>query len=332
MASVLTCSTNLETSECFDYCMNNTNQCQEILKNYCFNADSSNPFTAKIFTSESCNLLTQNIMSITPNTQLLDSAMNNFCVGVLRVNGENLEDYTQGKDAMINQKIKNLCGCHLSPEIYMNYYNSLVERYPSIASKNIHPKCLFTPCGYGNSYKTPDIKRAQMYTTICPAVNCVNYIKITGSGTIDTLNIIQNGSCFNYVSEIENCNTDTDCESNRSCINNVCTSPENVGLSCINDGNCEQGNKCYNNTCRPNNYCENNIDCGIESKCYKNTCSPIEICESDKDCLLNYICKDGKCMNPQESRNKAIIPIGIGVLALILVIIIAVSIFVFQSK
>jgi hypothetical protein len=247
------------------------------------------------------------------------------------VNGENLEDYTMGQDSILNEKIRNICGCHLSPEIYTNYYNSLIERYPSIVNKNIAPKCLFTPCGYGNSYKTQDIKLSDTYGTICPSVNCVNYIKINGSGIIDTLNILQNGECFNYVSEIKNCNTDVECETNQKCISNVCTSPENAGVSCITDDNCEQGNKCYFNTCRESNYCENNVDCGIEQKCYKNRCSEIEICETNDDCLLNYICEDGKCTNPEESKNKTIIPIGISILVFILIVIIIVSIFVFRS-
>jgi hypothetical protein len=310
------CSANLDYQGCFDYCLKNPTQCEQILQNFCFTN------SAKILTNENCNLLTQNLIStrISPN---LDNIITNFCRNSLNVTGDNLENYTQGQDVEYDNKVKNLCACHLTPDIYTNYYNSLLEKYPSIGDKKIDPKCLFTPCGYGNSFKSSDLK-TDNFGTICPAVNCVNLIKITGSGTIDSLNILQNGACFNYVSEIKNCNNTTDCPTGQSCINNVCNSPENIGVNCIRNADCLEGNKCYKNLCKPLNYCEGNIDCGIEQKCYKNTCSPLDICEKDDDCFLNYKCNNGKCINPDENRNKTIvIPVGISVIIFLLVVIIA---------
>ena len=318
MANVNTCSSNLDSPGCFDYCLKNPSECQQILRNFCFGT------SARIFSNENCNLLTQNLTS-TRMSSNLDNTITNFCISVLDVNGENIENYTQGDDVDYDSKVKNLCACHLSPEIYTNYYNSLLEKYPSIADKNIDPKCLFTPCGYGNSFKSSDLK-TDNFETICPSVNCVNMIKITGQGTIDNLSILQNGACFNYVSEIKNCNNTVDCPGGQTCIRNICTSPDNIGVSCIRNTDCDQGKKCYKNLCKPVNYCEGNIDCGIEQKCYKNTCSALDICEKDDDCFLNYKCNNGKCINPDENRNKTIIiPSGIGIIVfLILVIIVSV--------
>lgn len=328
--NVNSCSSNLESQVCFNYCLNNPNECEQILGNYCFNEVVDDPLSARIFTSESCNLLTKNIMSTRQNSTL-HNKISNFCVGWLSVNGENFENYTNGSNLELDNKIRDLCSCHLSPEVYTNYYNSLIEKYPSIQNKNIHPKCLFPSCGYGTSYKTQDIKLSN-FQTICPSVNCVNLIKITGNGTIDNLNILSNGECFNYVSEIRNCRSASDCQENQKCINNVCVQPTDIGISCFKDDDCEEGNKCYKNLCRPISYCESNVDCGIETKCYKNICSPLDICEKDNDCFLNYKCNNGKCINPEENKNRIIIPTGIGIIVFIIIIIFIFSIYVLKSK
>jgi hypothetical protein len=322
MANQTSCSKNLDSDECLDYCLKNKNECSEIVKNYCFSI--IDPINSNVFTSENCQLLIKEMIS----TQLvspIDNILNNFCMNQLQVDSTNIDDYLQN-GTLKSQQIKELCACFMDQNVYLNYYNSLVEKYPSIIEKGIGVKCLYPICAYGNQYKSNDIKEA------CPELNCINYVKITGSGTIDQLNLVQNERCFNYIEEVKNCYLDTDCSSDQLCVRNICYDKSTFGKVCINNSSCESGDKCYRNKCKPNNYCEGNMDCDLDQKCIKNTCSKIDICETDQDCFLNYKCINEKCINPEEIKNRLTIQIGTGIIIAIIVLILIVMIVIIIKK
>lgn len=323
MSNKITCSSNLDSNDCFNYCINNKNDCPEIVQNYCFS--NINPINSKVFTSENCQLLIKDMISSEIESPI-DNILNNFCIYELRVNGDNIDNYIED-NVIESQKIRDLCACFMDQNVYINYFNSLVEKYPSIIDKATNPKCLFPACAYGNQYKSNDIKGG-----VCPELNCINYVKITGSGTIEQFDLIQNEKCFNYIKEVKNCLIDRDCGTNQSCVYNICYDNSEVGKVCSNNNNCEVGNKCYKNSCKPNNYCESNIDCGIGQKCLQNTCTSIDLCQLDDDCFLNYKCENGKCINPEEIKNRLTIQIGTSIIILIIVLIIISMIIIIIKK
>jgi len=93
-------------------------------------------------------------------------------------------------------------------------------------------------------------------------------------------NEVQDGTIENRVM----CNQDLDCEINTSCLNGVCTAPQESGAYCEFGNHCKEGTVCISNVC-------------------ETLRKESEECEDHRICIESLTCVDHKCAEPLPERS-----------------------------
>jgi hypothetical protein len=312
------CTTNLESSICQRYCNETPSLCVQPAINYCF--DGTLSYSSKLLTSSFCpnfiqTVLSRNDLEGSPNL-IIDNKINQLCKG-LGVTPSNYKNITQGgtNDLELDAKVRDLCACHFDQEVYDNFYDQVIQKYPVLAGIATK-QCLFPECTGSSRYKSFKM----LGSNVCPSISCINVATINNNGTIDgPLTIEQTNVCKVLVGEGTGpqCTTNIDCPTNYKCLLNQCIP---VG-QCLTSSDCDPSEKCIQGTCKPIDSCVVSRDCLNGKKCLQGTCVEQSVCFKDEDCPDGLVCTNKVCSPKTTTLPWIIGGVSGGVVVLLLLIL-----------
>ena len=306
------CTTDINSDACFTYCSSDINRCLPTLLSQCFNMIT--PFDSKIFRSYNCYAPLQYYFSTSSNTSVADTKLIDFCGKIPGLNASTYLNYTNGSEPNLDNRIRDICACHLPASVYTNFGSSLLNEVSFL--QGVNPKCYFPGCGAVNLYKPSDM-------TGCPSTNCLNFSSITGTGVINgPISVSATGVCEGFDTR-NTCMSDSQCSASEKCYRNKCI-PKNT---CRTNGDCGTGSqKCYQNVCIPSYYCTPEMPLESSYKCYQGQIKEKSYCQVDGDCTNGLTCKNNICTSYNTTSNTIMDYIwwivgGVGLLLGVLLII-----------
>lgn len=310
------CSDFLDNPICINYCLNNIDDCIPGNIKYCIN--NSQPLNSKILdASSNCYSIISAYYSRNPDRPqiLYDDAFTKLCSN-LQVNPSNYKTYT-GTNAIIDNRIREICACHLNPAVYDNYYQELTENVEVLQSLNLGTKqCLFPECSTSQFRSS-----ATLGNNACKNV-CLNVFNLKANGTFEELTIEQKNECQDIVRPIERCIDDSSCSEGKVCRNGICE------RGCNDDSGCQTYEKCIEGICEPFEICEFDYQCPSNKTCITGECILRGKCNTDNDCDNGFVCISGFCSQKEGIPRWAIgTIIGVGIFVVLLVIFIIYFIF-----
>jgi hypothetical protein len=222
-------------------------------------------------------------MATYQNKTQYDSAITNLCSN-LGVNASNYTNYTNGSEPSLDRNIKELCACHLQPEVYQNFWQSITNELTFLSNSSFSPKCYFPACGAINLYKPGDM-------TGCPSINCLNFTSLTGTGVVNGLISITGANQCEQFDQRNTCVQDSDCSSTQKCYQSKCVD-KNI---CRQNSDCGQGKKCYLNSCIDKDFCDERTSLSPGYKCLGNKIVEDTFCYDNSNCKTGETCISNLC-------------------------------------
>lgn len=166
---------NLNQNVCIDYCTENPSKCLFTYVNYCFQPGFD------ISKNSSCKGFIENyIQKIGPNS-VLDSNLLNYCSKYT-----NFYDFQKKTE---NSSDREICACHLSDNLYTDYYNQLLDYFPAIATvSGLDKYCVYPPCA-SSPYKNLSTGKQ------CQVPNCINFVGFGPNGNFSRSDVKIGQSC-----------------------------------------------------------------------------------------------------------------------------------------
>ena len=166
---------NLNENVCIDYCTQNPTKCLFSYSNYCFRPNFN------IATNNSCKgFIEYYIQKLGPNT-VWDSNLSNYCSKY--TNFYDFENQTK------NSSDRDICACHLSDNLYTNYYNQLLEYFPALSTvSGLDKYCVYPPCAT-SPYKNLSTGKQ------CQVPNCINFVGFGPNGNFTKTDVKIGQSC-----------------------------------------------------------------------------------------------------------------------------------------
>jgi hypothetical protein len=320
------CTQNINHPFCFQYFTDNPIDGLLPSSLACFTPSTylSSPFFQGSLTGPTgaqtgsiCYPLVTSLFSLLPQQSSLayDQLFSNLCSS-LNVNASNYKNFTNGSNPVLDERIKQVCSCHLPLTTYDKFYNSVTANLEFLTSINLGTKqCIFPDCA-ASIFRSSSV----VGNNLCPGITCLNVTNINNDGTYtDGLSITQSNECSQLFREKLPCTTSSDCPTNRryDCIAGKC-SPK----VCNVDSDCLSNQRCVETVCM-DYQCTSNDQCNSNQYCNNNMCIDKSICFKDSDCPKDFICERLTC-TPKPNTLPFIIgaSVGAGVLVVIIIIII----------
>jgi hypothetical protein len=216
---------NFFKSICNDFCINPYNSnCLQAVQNNCFKRlDPDVALSEGIFTNETCkNWILENVKE--GGSTQIDDKISELCFG----NEINPSNYRNNLDT------QNICACHFDPQIYQNYYQSLVQKIPNLQFAGLgSSKCIFPGCPI-SPYKSIDI----LGENRCPTVQCIQGVSLDIQGKVGgNVSVALEAECLQFTSD-KSCTMDVECPQGFKCSQQFCRK------ICTADAGCPTGYKC----------------------------------------------------------------------------------------
>ena len=173
---------SINNAQCVNYCndANNLGTCLPDYLSYCLN-----PTAPTIGTNLNCQNFFQTYLGNAkygPNAKI-DNGLNAYCAAKYK----NFADLFNGT----NQIDKDLCGCHMPNELYVQFASELSQRYPSLSNLGnlgVNNRCIVPQCS-----SSPYPSTVSRIT--CALPNCLNVATFNNDGTLGPVTVNQSGNC-----------------------------------------------------------------------------------------------------------------------------------------
>jgi hypothetical protein len=87
----------------------------------------------------------------------------------------------------VDEKDYNICACNMNPTYYLEFINSLREKYPELKLETLKPNCLLPSCTVSN-FKPSTLNN-------CPVPQCLNVVNLRGNKIEGDIHISNNAKC-----------------------------------------------------------------------------------------------------------------------------------------